>query len=132
MPTRQEHVAKAVHNESFVQTLSLTTTPFLDWAVTGMFYAAVHYVDAYLATKNIHPKRHRAVPTQPGQQSNAGPGRSDYVYWHLKRIYQDYRYLDDQSREARYEPKRFAPQDIQACSDSLTAVRQHLQQYISP
>jgi len=130
MPTRQEHVAKAVHNESFVQTLSLTTTPFLDWAVTGMFYAAAHYVDACLATKDIHPRGHRAVSAQPGQQSNAG--RSDYVYWHLKRIYHAYRYLEDQSRDARYEPKRFAPQDIQACSHSLTAVRQHLQQYISP
>jgi hypothetical protein len=130
MPTRQEHIAKAVHNESFVQTLGLTSTPFLDWVVTGMFYAAVHYVDAYLAIKNIHPKRHRAGPAQPGQQSDAG--RSDYVFWHLKQIYQAYRYLDDQSREARYSPKQFASQDIQACSHSLTVVRQHLQQYISP
>lgn len=121
MPTRQEHVAKAAHNESFVQTLGLTTTPFLDWVVTGMFYAAVHYVDAYLATQDIHPKRHRG---------NAG--RSDYVSRYLKQIYQDYRYLEDQSRDARYSPKRFAFHDIQACSHSLTVVRQHLQQDMSP
>ena len=60
MPSEQEHMDKARHNEAFVQSLGIPTTTFLDWAVTGIFYAALHYVEAFLATQRVHSPSHRS------------------------------------------------------------------------
>lgn len=45
MPTENQHLIQARHNEDFIQHL-INTGRFSDWAATGMFYAAVHYVEA--------------------------------------------------------------------------------------
>jgi len=45
MPTEDHHLVQARHNEEFVQHL-ISTPRFSDWAATGIFYAAVHYVEA--------------------------------------------------------------------------------------
>lgn len=45
MPTEPQHLIQARHNEDFVQHL-INTSRFSDWAATGIFYAAVHYVEA--------------------------------------------------------------------------------------
>ena len=50
MPNEADHFSKAAHNEEFVShLLSDEQTPYLDWAVVGIFYAALHHVDAFLA-----------------------------------------------------------------------------------
>lgn len=87
MPTKEEHKAKAAHNEQFVSSLS---TPYWDWAVTGLFYAAVHYVMAYLATKNIHPVLHQVRNSQVHRDPILNP------------LYVDYRELQNNSEDARY------------------------------
>lgn len=58
MPDQNEHIKKAKHNESFYASLEIDSTPYKDWVVTGIFYTALHLIDAYLATKNIHPFSH--------------------------------------------------------------------------
>ena len=55
MPTKDDHLDKAEHNERFYQS---TASSFVDWAIAGLFYCALHYVDAYLATLNINPRTH--------------------------------------------------------------------------
>lgn len=57
-----------------------------------MFYSALHYVDAYLATQGIHPPTHAV--------------RLGYLETDLKLnpIRRDYRDLLNESRTARYEP----------------------------
>ena len=45
MPQPTEHIAQAEKNERLYD--SLLGTEFNDWAITGLFYAALHYVDAY-------------------------------------------------------------------------------------
>jgi len=37
---------------------TLVVGKLLDWAVTALFYAALHYVDAYLAKQEEHPHNH--------------------------------------------------------------------------
>ena len=51
MPDKNSHLKKAKHNESFYLSFDLPKTPFRDWVVTGIFYSALHLIDAYLAAK---------------------------------------------------------------------------------
>jgi hypothetical protein len=89
LPSETDHVLKAEHNEFFV---SQTDNPFFDWKLTGIFYSALHYVDAYLATMGIHP---------PSHAIRLGHVRTDPK---LTTIRRDYRELLNESRTARYEP----------------------------
>jgi len=59
MPTQQQHLVQAKHNEDFVNSFDLQTTPYLDWVVTGIYYAALHYVESYLALQGKHPRSDR-------------------------------------------------------------------------
>ncbi len=73
-----------------------------------MFYAAVHYVNAYLRKSNIQiPRRHR------GSERGKGKGRLNIVQQDpkLQPIYINYRHLDDESRDARYELKKPSERD---------------------
>lgn len=65
--------------------------PFWDWAITGLFYAALHYIEIHLARQvpPIHPETHQI--------------RDSHVHRLLGRIYVDYRELEEQSRDARYD-----------------------------
>ncbi|MGH8545751.1 MAG: hypothetical protein ACREX3_19430, partial [Gammaproteobacteria bacterium] len=45
MPSENQHLIQARHNEDFVQYL-INAIRFNDWVATGIFYAAVHYVEA--------------------------------------------------------------------------------------
>lgn len=57
LPT--EHIAQAEKNERLYETL--LGTEFNDWAVTALFYAALHYVDSYVASSTgARPSSHRA------------------------------------------------------------------------
>jgi uncharacterized protein (UPF0332 family) len=94
MPTKSWHLGKKDHN--------LDTSAFLysgmtyaDWEVTTLFYAAVHYVDAYLDTIGIHPRSHT---------SSSGNGRNDMVmtFHDLAPIATEYIQLYKLSRAARY------------------------------
>lgn len=88
MPNQTEHRGKAEDNEYFVASLQ---NPFWDWAVTGTFYAALHYVDAYLATKHIDPPTHVIRNGLVKSQAALTP------------LWGDYRELLNESRTARYD-----------------------------
>ena len=47
MASRQQHKQRALDNEQFSRSLS-SGTQYLDWAVVGLFYSALHFVEAYL------------------------------------------------------------------------------------
>ena len=107
MPSKADHPAQAEHNEYFV---SQTDNPFFDWKVTGTFYTALQYVDAYLATQNIHPPTHAVRLGHVATQAK------------LKAIHRDYRDLLNESRTARYEPPNlFKQADATAAQSRLDA-----------
>jgi hypothetical protein len=102
--TSVEHRAKAEHNEAFVGAFDLDATPFLDWAVTGVFYAALHYLRALAARHAFggirsYGEMDRLFSTLAPLRRNPG-------------LYRHYRFLKDESREARYEMRRFAPREV--------------------
>jgi hypothetical protein len=119
VPTKDEHKAKAAHNESFVASLS---DPYWDWAVTGVFYTAVHYVMAYLATRSIHPVLHQV--------------RNSHIHRDpiLQPMYVDYRELQDNSEDARYMERvpvtAFKKSDVEALKKRLQIVKSTVSPYI--
>ena len=99
MPTQGEHLKQAEHNETLYAYLDSMSPTYTDWQVTCLFYAALHYVDAYLDTQGIpRPKGH--------------PIRNSRVLQHLSGIYDDYYELYERSRDARYDLIGFSAEDV--------------------
>ena len=94
MASVAEHLAQARHNEAFLASLDLPTTPYLDWAVTVIFYGALHYLRALFAHHHI--------------TNISRYGDMDKAFERLAllkrnpKVYSDYRQLKDDSRDARY------------------------------
>ena len=91
MPKKDEHIDWAKHDRDFWTSIDLDNTPFTDWAVTGMFYESVHWVEAFLATKNHHSSTHTE------RKTNIVSYNSE-----LRPIWGDYIQLQRDSRNARY------------------------------
>jgi hypothetical protein len=89
MPSQDEHTRKAVHNKSLFDLLDFNVTQYVDWLITILFYASLHYVDSKLAQLNVHPSTHKE--------------REKYIRkTNLRHIVGEYRLLEDQSRNVRY------------------------------
>lgn len=124
MPTQDEHLGKAQHNQRFYENLGIDTTDFLDWLVTGLFYCALHYIDAYLAVKPIHPHNHKE--------------RNDCLnrIQELRGIREHYRALRDDCRDARYgfHPvgmREFSVPEVQQLRDyDLATIRTYVLQLL--
>ena len=87
-PTK--HIAQAEKNERLYEVL--LGTEFNDWAVTALFYAALHYVDAYIASSTgVSPSNHSAR----NYLVDSVPSLTD-----ISRAYSDLYRL---SRDVRYE-----------------------------
>ena len=104
MATPAEHRSKALKNERLIQTASLAEGEFVDWAVTALFYAALHWVRALSAQEGFQIRDYAmeriALESVPTFQ---------LAPKHMKL----YRTLKDESRDARYEMKSFTALDYQ-------------------
>ena len=103
----EDYIQQAAHNANLASHLRQKKPDCLDWAATCLFYSAIHYVNAYLVKANIPiPKRHRS-------RNPKRPGRSNIVQTSstLSKIYFEYRHLDDESRDARYELQKPSKSD---------------------
>lgn len=112
MPLKPEHISKAEHNEKLASTLSQTA--YLDWAVTVIFYAALHYVDAILAASVVHPETHSERNDAIGTNAT------------LMTIRAEYRILETLSRNARYRSMKINPEDLQQAQTNFSVLRTHL------
>ncbi len=113
MPMDENLLERAKRNERFLATLDLATTPYLDWAVTIAFYAALRYVDAFFYPDRPHDHRERLVWVR----SNA----------RTRPIYGSYLELYRQSRNARYELTQFTPDQVRSLVvNSLGRIRAHM------
>lgn len=100
MPNQADHLKKAQHNESFVKSFNLNSTPFLDWVITGMFYSALHYMEAYFAKQKFHSPDHRTRDSNIQRDSN------------LRKLFVAYSELKNFSVNARYAIKEFVASDV--------------------
>lgn len=97
MPEFQRHLSKAQENENLADTMATLPNRPTDWEVTMLFYSALHYVDAFLATRDLHPENHR-------ERSNLLAESTNFA--------RAYRTLFRRSMNARYHLYRFRPREV--------------------
>jgi hypothetical protein len=118
MPDRASHVRQAERNEALYSYLDVVTPTYIDWQVTALFYAALHYVNAYLSAKpsvGIHPVDHVVRDRLVASERSLRP------------IYAPYRELTTRSMDARYELVPFARGQLASLwSGPFQRVRAHL------
>lgn len=115
MASSEEHLAQAEHNESTAS--ALAGSGFYDWAATCLFYAALHWVQAYLVRRGQVPGSHRQrealMRTRP----------------ELRSIVDAYRVLKTDSESARYDCRRFSRDDFERLMGHCRAVRDRIQEF---
>src|SRR5689334_12600174 len=117
MPDIKTHLRQADHNEHLVAFLE--GTPYPDWAVTAIFYSALHHVDAYFHTENIHCRVHFDRDTEIARNRATRP------------IYKEYGHLKMLSEEARYNGNKPSPQEIkEEALPKLNIIKNHLKQFM--
>lgn len=117
MPSKKEHLRKADEDEQFVAALDSSQSYNLPWAITAMFYAALHHVEGYFAGLGVHSADHRTRDSSIRRDPK------------LKRIYRHYSELKNFSINARYYMVRFSEADLASLWPHLKAIRTHLSQY---
>ena len=99
MPNKEAHLQQAIHNEEAANIL-LREVVFNDWAITALFYAAVHYVEAKVFEKKFEGYEHSPkIPTDSTPHNK----RIILIQKHLPEIYGDYNALFEQCRIVRYD-----------------------------
>jgi hypothetical protein len=84
--------------------------------VAALFYAALHWVEAYFAVTNRHAKDDRQRKSMIIADKNL---------WF--NFYQVYGRLEDESRDARYELKSFSESDVKSLhSQELTTIKREI------
>lgn len=113
MPSLVEHIEKSRHNEDLAYLLS-SKTAYFDWAVTILFYAAVHYVDAVLSVSRVDPLSHEQRHT------------AMRVNGTLRHVFKQYRTLETLSRNARYFALPMGREDWNKSKASFDLLRSHI------
>ena len=111
--TAQEHLDKAEHNEAFVLELEPHRNGYPDWAITALFYSALHYVSAYLRNCGIrvvtHQERENAI--------NRGTFR--------RTISRPYKRLKARGLLARYGNYKFSSAEVHDVFKHLDAIKRY-------
>jgi len=100
MPTRDEHLKQASDDEAFAQLVRDGRAEHLAWAVTALFYSAVQYGRAFLASKSILITSHQQFATH-FLRATSDPS-----------LYEHYRFLKDASERGRYDCVTFSLTEI--------------------
>jgi hypothetical protein len=109
MATSPEHKAKALHNERFLEVPDLTGDEFADWAVTVLFYSALHWMRALAAQEGYQIRSYKRYKEHPGEDEvfqGTGVFTLQAFDW--------YRHLRDDSRNARYEMQGFSASEFRS------------------
>jgi len=115
VPTKDEHIKKAEDNETFADTIPTATQTEIEWTLVVLFYAAVHYVEAYLEKHwGMHLRSHTARDQYIGKEAN------------LKKIFSPYSYLKFYGYNARYEVCSFTVTDTQDANKDLAEIKNHI------
>ena len=110
MPSKGDHLAKAINNRRFADGVNVTSPTGIGWAMTALFYSALHYVEAYNAQYNMHCRKHEELSNDIGRNPVLVP------------IHDDYRDLSSFSWNARYQPVNYNAKDLEeakACQEAV-------------
>lgn len=97
MASYQEHLSQANKNIRILERVNKTVPDSLDWQVTMVFYAALHFANAHIArTINQHYRTHAKVSEALNPHVSANPSAFD------NDTYLAYLALQALSRRSRY------------------------------
>lgn len=115
VPQRPQHLERARQNEKLAERFAKASNPTcIDWAITLLFYSALHLIDGFLAGKNFHPLNHY----ERGEEiENNGS---------LSEIHKDYETLQKMSENARYEIADYSKQDYEKALKRFSRIKQHV------
>ncbi len=89
------------------------------WALTMLFYAAVHRVQACFVTQGKYPITHTHRDSAIRRDSN------------LKSIYVDYREIENLSRTARYDTVPSTESDVKLAEPCLQRIKAAVHPFVS-
>ncbi len=115
MATPSEHRSKALHNEDLLEVHKLAEGKFAGWAITILFYSALHWMRALAAQEGFQIKRYS------GNQSEKLALQQIPLFRQSPQSFNYYRSLKDASQDARYEMIQYSNADFldlkQTCFD---------------
>lgn len=115
MPSKDQHVAKADGNAALALSLTLDNQSRIDWALVILFYAAMHYVEAYLAKSGVHLRNHTTRDNAISRDSS------------LRKVFKEYSDLKYFGYNARYEIFGFKATDvIDKAAKHYAVIKAHL------
>lgn len=115
VPQRDEHLDRAYQNEKLAEQFARASSPVcIDWSITFLFYSALHFVDAFLAGKNLHPLIHFE---RNEEVENNGS---------LSEIHRHYSTLQKMSESARYQIANYAQRDYDRALEHFNQIKQHV------
>jgi hypothetical protein len=111
VPPRAAHVQRAQDNEDFYRNrVDLRVDVDRAWAVAVLFYAALHWVDAYLAALGHHPGDHLVRNGFVARDSTLRPIARHYLQLYNRSIDARYNLLPFTERQVRdLEVQRLLP-----------------------
>jgi uncharacterized protein (UPF0332 family) len=123
VPSARAHQQQAADNESFYrQQLGGASAARSDWAMTAIFYTAVHEVQALIVRKGWTIRDHGQfrIPETHGQRLQA-------IKRYCGQIEGEYRDLKTWSEGGRYNCQTYTPQDLQNAERVLASLRNKIQ-----
>jgi hypothetical protein len=113
------HIEQAKSNEQISDFLS--DTAYQDWRATCLFYAALHYIQAYFVEYRKVKAVHNHLERDRLIQSDI----------RIRAIWPDYRNLKDWSTRTRYDGVKPSAKDFKTeISPSLASLKKHLRAYV--
>jgi hypothetical protein len=110
--TRDEHLTKSRQNEAFAKTIDASSAAGMEWVITIKFYAALHLVQAYFASRT------GKVPTVHANRATAIQRDMS-----ISGAYDDYRELYDISRTARYDCEDLQAGHLKFAEECFAAIK---------
>ncbi len=120
MPRKDEHIDWASHDRNFWTNIDLDNSPYIDWALTGMFYESLHWVEAFLATKWYHCGGHK-----DRRWVMLSLYRSE-----LRAIYADYDKLKQDSEKGRYDCHKHTASEIRQLIPLVDNIKSYVSQLL--
>jgi len=115
MPREDQHLDKAKKNERFAESLNRSDVIAGEWAVVAVFYAALHYVQAYFSKFSVEARCHHDRFDQIKRDQK------------IKTVITSYKYLYALSRTARYQCGSLPTDAYEKSKSYLADVKKHIE-----
>jgi hypothetical protein len=106
MATPSEHRSKALHNEELLDVHKLADGKFAGWAITILFYSALHWMRALAAQEGFQ------IRSYSGNNSEKLALQQIPLFRQSAQQFNWYRSLKDESQDARYEMRQYSSVDF--------------------